>query len=160
MSPSVVTSVEWISANQVQYPNITVCHPKYFDIEKIKGLNLNPAVVAQGLKQQQQCLNTVATYCWWFESHLRHLKSYHFWEKILLGLWIVDVNREIKATWCHYIKNYPRWLRKISHHKRGPHKKISKSKTWRVSSDLKYNKIVLILLKFLHKFHIYLIIMK
>ena len=86
MSPSVVTSVEWISANQVQYPNITVCHPKYFDIEKIKGLNLNPAVVAQGLKQQQQCLNTVATYCWWFESHLRHLKSYHFWEKILLGL--------------------------------------------------------------------------
>ena len=25
-------------------------------------------------------------------------------EKWLLGLWIVDVNREIKATWCHYIK--------------------------------------------------------
>ena len=29
--------------------------------------------------------------------------SWFIW---LLGPWIVDVNREIKATWCHYIKNF------------------------------------------------------
>ena len=31
----------------------------------------------------------------WNSDHLK---------KWLLGLWIVDVNRDIKATWCHYIK--------------------------------------------------------
>jgi hypothetical protein len=37
-NPSVVTSVEWMSTDEIRYPNVTLCHPKFFDIEKIKGL--------------------------------------------------------------------------------------------------------------------------
>ena len=32
-----------------------------------------------------------------------------------LGLWIVDVNKRIKATWCHYKKNKKKYSENCNH---------------------------------------------
>ena len=34
---SVLSSQDWVKSNSITYPNITVCHPAYFDGEKLKS---------------------------------------------------------------------------------------------------------------------------
>ena len=34
---SVLSSQDWVKSNNITYPNITVCHPAYFDGEKLKS---------------------------------------------------------------------------------------------------------------------------
>ena len=36
-SDSVSNAVEWVPSNNLTYPNITVCHPGYWDMKKMKG---------------------------------------------------------------------------------------------------------------------------
>ena len=36
-NPKVVSSVEWGRDEKPVYPNLTFCHPKYFDTRKMEG---------------------------------------------------------------------------------------------------------------------------
>ena len=35
---TVLTSVDLVKSLNVTYPNITICHPRFFDVEKLQGL--------------------------------------------------------------------------------------------------------------------------
>ena len=36
---TVSNNVEWLTAKNLTYPNITVCHPSYFDVHKMQSKN-------------------------------------------------------------------------------------------------------------------------
>ena len=35
---TVLTSVDLVKSLNVTYPNITICHPRFFDVEKLQGM--------------------------------------------------------------------------------------------------------------------------
>jgi hypothetical protein len=36
---TVIGSIDWVKGTNVTYPNITVCHPSYFSVLKMKSKN-------------------------------------------------------------------------------------------------------------------------